>query len=94
MKDSETFSHLNFGLRELQLLTEKILTSRELKTAPGIFICLGHQLAAQAHIRLIKKATKEILENLNPEIFSSDSHYQNLVEKLSLIHISEPTRPY
>ena len=85
VKDSETFSHLNFGLRELQSLTEKILTSRELKTAPGIFICLGHQLAAQAHIRLIKKATKEILENLNPEIFSSDSHYQNLVEKSKLI---------
>jgi hypothetical protein len=46
---------------------------------------LGHQLAAQAHIRLIKKATNEILENLNPEIFSSDSHYQNLVEKSKLI---------
>ena len=69
MKDHETFSHLNFGLSELQSLTEKMLTSRELKTAPAIFICLGHQLAAQAHIRLIKKATNEILENLNSEIF-------------------------
>ena len=80
VKDHETFSHLNFGLSELQSLTEKMLTSRELKTAPAIFICLGHQLAAQAHIRLIKKATNEILENLNSEIFFSNSHYQNLVE--------------
>ena len=80
VKDHKTFYNLNFGLNELQILTEKMLISRELKTAPGIFICLGHQLAAQAHIKLLKKATKEVLKKLNPDIFSISSHYQNLIE--------------
>ena len=80
VKDRDTFSNLNFGLDELQLLTEKMLLSRGLKTAPAIFICLGHQLAAQGHIRLIKKATNEILENITPEIFSTNAYYNNLQE--------------
>ena len=80
VKDYTTFSKLNCGLDELQSLTEKMLTSRELKTAPAIFICLGHQLAAQGHIRLIKKAAHEILENLSPDIFSISAHYYNLIE--------------
>ena len=80
VKDRDTFSNLNFGLEELQLLTEKMLISRGLKTAPAIFICLGHQLAAQGHVGLIKKATNEILENITPEIFSANAHYNNLQE--------------
>ena len=80
VKDRDTFSNLNFGLDELQLLTEKMLISRGLKTAPAIFICLGHQLAAQGHVRLIKKATNEILENITPEIFSTNAYYNNLQE--------------
>ena len=77
----EKMNHLmKIGLNELQTLTEKMLISRELKTAPGIFICLGHQLAAQAHIKLLKKATQEVLKKLDPDIFSISSHYQNLIE--------------
>ena len=79
VKDSKSFEGLNISLNELQEFTEELLLSRELKTAPSIFICLGHQLAAQAHIRLIKKATHQITNLLKPEIISSSCHYDNLI---------------
>jgi hypothetical protein len=41
---------------------ERLLLSRSPISAPAIFICLGHQLAAEAHIRLLKKAVLAILE--------------------------------
>ena len=55
VKDPESFSNLNISLNDLLSFTEDLILSRGLKTAPSIFICLGHQLAAQAHINLIKK---------------------------------------
>ena len=36
-------------------------------------------MAAQAHIKLIKKATSEILNSLKPEIIDSSYHYENLL---------------
>ena len=80
VKDPESFSNLNISLNDLLSFTEDLILSRGLKTAPSIFICLGHQLAAQAHINLIKKITNEILNDLNPNIVSS-IHYENLKEK-------------
>lgn len=47
---------------DLCTLVEKILLSRSPNSAPAIFICLGHQLAGAAHVRLIKRAVKEILK--------------------------------
>ena len=41
-------------------LTEQILLSRSPTSAPAIFICLGHQLAAQAHISLLRKAVAAV----------------------------------
>ena len=79
VKDHKSFEDLNITLNELQEFTEELLLSRGLKTAPSIFICLGHQLAAQAHIKLIKKATSEILNSLKPEIIDSSYHYENLL---------------
>lgn len=40
---------------------EKLLISRSPTSAPAIFICLGHQLAAECHIRLIRRAVMEVL---------------------------------
>ena len=79
VKDSKSFDGLNISLNELQEFTEDLLLSRGLKTAPSIFICLGHQLAAQAHIKLIKKATKQILNLLTPETIDSYCHYESLI---------------
>lgn len=42
-------------------LVEALLLSRNPGSAPAIFICLGHQLAAEAHVRIIKRAVNEIL---------------------------------
>jgi GMP synthase-like glutamine amidotransferase len=42
-------------------LVEKLLIGRSPASAPTIFICVGHQLAAECHIRLIKRAVKEVL---------------------------------
>lgn len=43
------------------VLVEKLLISRSPTSAPAIFICVGHQLAAECHIRLIRRAVKELL---------------------------------
>lgn len=45
---------------DLLSLIEELLLNR-LEGSLGLFICLGHQLASEAHIRLIKRAVKEIL---------------------------------
>ena len=42
-------------------LVEKLLISRSPTSASAIFICVGHQLAAECHIRLIRRAVTEVL---------------------------------
>ncbi|WP_341530652.1 hypothetical protein WKK05_16065 [Nostoc sp. UHCC 0302] len=42
-------------------LVEKLLISRSPTSAPAIFICLGHQLAAECHVRLIRRAVEQVL---------------------------------
>ena len=80
VKDPKSFSGLNFSLDDLQNLSEKIILSIELKTAPAIFICLGHQLVAQAHIKAIKRATQEVLETLKIKSLKQIPQYKNLLK--------------
>lgn len=47
--------------RDLVSLTERILVSRTPNSAPALLVCLGHQLAAQAHISLIRQAVRAVL---------------------------------
>jgi len=61
VRDASTFNDAKSSLEELQRFTDKLLLSRSPTSAPALFICLGHQLAAQSHIRLIKRAVKEVL---------------------------------
>ena len=61
VREPSGFKNFNWSLLELQNLCEELIVSRQNRTPPVVFICLGHQLAAQAHIRLIKNATSEIL---------------------------------
>ncbi len=42
-------------------LVEKLLLSRSPRSAPAIFICVSHQLAAECHIRLLRKAVNEVV---------------------------------
>jgi GMP synthase-like glutamine amidotransferase len=51
--------------RETMLdLVERLLLSRSPTSAPVIFICLGHQLACEGHIRLIRRAIREVLSTV------------------------------
>jgi hypothetical protein len=48
-------------------LVEKLLISRSPASAPVIFICAAHQFAAECHIRLIRKAVKQVLSTTSLE---------------------------
>ena len=64
-KDPSSFDGQSISLAELQLVIENLVTSRTHKSAPHVFICIGHQLSAQAHINLIKKAVDAIRSELS-----------------------------
>lgn len=61
VRDATTFADGKASLEDLHRFTEQLLLSRSPTSAPAIFICLGHQLAAQAHIRLIQQAVDQVL---------------------------------
>jgi hypothetical protein len=62
VRDAATFAGGQCSLAQLHQLVEKLLLSRLSTSAVGLFICLGHQLAAQGHIHLLKQAVKQVLE--------------------------------
>lgn len=61
VRNPATFTGSKVSLEDLQALTQRILLARSPTSAPALFICLGHQLAAQAHIRLIQRAVTQVL---------------------------------
>ena len=58
--DTASFDGSNVSLGDILDLTDELLMRRSTGSGPAIFICLGHQLAAASHIRLIKKAVRKI----------------------------------
>jgi hypothetical protein len=77
-KDPESFAGQSISLRELQSVIEHLVTARTHKSAPHIFICIGHQLSAQAHVNLIQKAISAIRSDL-PSICELNSFQHNLL---------------
>lgn len=61
VRDASTFDGANCSLSDLHCLVEKLLISRSPTSALALFICLGHQLAAQGFINLIKQAVQQVL---------------------------------
>ena len=61
VRDPDSFAGANCSHRDMVEVTEQILLARSPTSAPALFICLGHQLAAQAHISLIRRAVTEVL---------------------------------
>lgn len=59
--DPSTWTSPACPREDMFALVEKLLISRSPTSAAAIFICVGHQLAAECHIRLIRKAVKEVL---------------------------------
>ncbi len=59
--DASTWTSPACPREDMFALVEKLLISRSPSSAPAIFICVGHQLAAECHIRLIRRAVKQVL---------------------------------
>lgn len=61
VRDPASFEGANCTHQETVELVEQILLSRSQTSASALFICLGHQLAAHAHVTLLKKAVAQVL---------------------------------
>jgi len=59
--DASSFDGANASLEDILSLVDQLLMRRSTGSGPSIFICLGHQLAAASHIRLLQRATREVL---------------------------------
>ena len=59
--DPASFDGGNASLEDILALVDHLLLRRSTGSGPSIFICLGHQLAAASHVRLIQRATRELL---------------------------------
>jgi GMP synthase-like glutamine amidotransferase len=59
--DPSSFDGARASLDDVLSLIDQILLRRSPASGPCIFICLGHQLAAASHVRLIKRAVREVL---------------------------------
>jgi hypothetical protein len=60
--NAASFDGSNVSLGDLLALTDELLMQRSANSGPLICICLGHQLAATSHVRLIKQAAREVAE--------------------------------
>src|SRR5512143_2474636 len=58
--DPRSFDGSKANLDDLLALTDQLLLQRSLGSGPTIFICLGHQLAAASHVRLLRRAVREV----------------------------------
>jgi hypothetical protein len=61
VRNAATFAGSRCSLHELHDLVTRLLLSRSPTSAVVLFICLGHQLAAQSHIALLKRVVKQVL---------------------------------
>lgn len=62
--DAATFDGNNASLEDILALVDELLIRRSPGNAPVIFVCLGHQLAAASHIRLLKRSVREVLNTV------------------------------
>jgi GMP synthase-like glutamine amidotransferase len=78
--DTSTWTSPACPREDMFALVEKLLISRSPNTAPAIFICVGHQLAAECHIRLIRQAVKEVLDTTSNERDKDNKALKSLQE--------------
>ncbi|GHD31657.1 hypothetical protein [Parahalioglobus pacificus] len=58
--DASSFDGAKANLEDMLGLVDQLLLHRSSSSGPSIFICLGHQLAAASHVRLLKRAVREV----------------------------------
>lgn len=61
VQDAASFSRPECPRDDVFALVEQLLLSRSPTSCPSIFICLGHQLAAECLVRLLRRAVDEVL---------------------------------
>lgn len=59
--DPTQWTYPNCSREDMCSLVEALLLSRGPTSAPLIAICVSHQLAAECHVRLLRKAVEEVL---------------------------------
>ncbi|NJL57156.1 hypothetical protein HC928_19970 [bacterium] len=84
--DPDQWTHPNCSREDVLNLIERLLLSRSPQSAPVIMICVSHQLAAECHVRLLKRAVQDIC---NTETLGRDRDGEAL---LSLKAICEKIR--
>jgi hypothetical protein len=60
--DASSFDGGMAGLEDLLTLVDQLLMRRSTASGPSIFICLGHQLAAASHVRILRRAVRHIAQ--------------------------------
>ncbi len=70
------WTHPNCSRDDIMGLVEKLILSRSPQSAPVIMICVGHQLAAEAHTSLLQQVTEAVL---NTEVLPSDKEEEALI---------------
>ena len=76
--DAASFDGNNASLEDILSLVDELLLRRSPGNAPVIFVCLGHQLAAASHIRLIKRAVRDILNTARLPMDSNNHSLSSL----------------
>ncbi len=71
VQDAASFSHPACPRDDVFALIERLLLSRSPASCPALFICLGHQLAAECLVRLLRRAVDEVLATTR---LTSDPH--------------------
>ncbi len=74
--DPSQWTSPNCSREDMLSLAEKLLLSRSPRSAPVIMICLGHQLAAECHVRLLQRAVEDVL---NTELLVRDREGEALI---------------
>eukprot|EP00127_Corallochytrium_limacisporum_P006186 Clim_evm3s221 gene=Clim_evmTU3s221 len=63
--DPSSFTYPNCPLDHILQMAEQLIIHRAPAGSPTIFLCLGHQVCAEAHIRLLRRAAAEV-DHLQP----------------------------
>ncbi len=83
--DPDSFAGSEASRDDILSLIDELLLRRSTDSGPSIFICLGHQLAATSHIRLLRRAVREIMATDTLPLDDSGRTLANLKRVASLI---------
>jgi hypothetical protein len=78
--DPRSFDGTRANLTDLLGLVDALQLRRSAGSAPCVYLCLAHQLAAASHVRLIKEAVRQIF-NLEQLPLDPERHALNALQR-------------